>query len=137
MTEDQIGALIAVNGLLSQLAGAVLLVGLFTALLRSHPRPQPYFRQWTFAWAALVVALTGVVVQYAFPELMVTEPLASGAANLVYQAGKLLYVAYLLVGTLNFARGIRSRAFMRWAIQAALAYAVVSTVAAGPKLNAV
>ena len=137
MTEDQIGALIAVNGLLSQLAGAVLLVGLFTALLRSHPRPQPYFRQWTFGWAALVVALGGVAIQYAFPDVMAAQPLASRAANLIYQAGKLLYVAYLLVGTLNFARGNRSRVFMRWAVQAALTYALVSTVAAGPNLNAV
>jgi diguanylate cyclase (GGDEF)-like protein len=137
MTEDQIGALIAVNGLLSQLAGAILLVGLFTALLRSHPRPQPYFRQWTFGWVALVLALGGVAVQYALPDVMTTEPLARRAANLVYQSGKLLYVAYLLAGTLNFTRGDRSRVFMRWAIPGALAYALVSTVAAGSNLNAV
>lgn len=80
MTDDQIGALIAVNGLLSQLAGAILLVGLFTALLRTHPRPQPYFRQWTFGWAALVVALGGVAIQYAFPQAMAAEPLVARAA---------------------------------------------------------
>jgi diguanylate cyclase (GGDEF)-like protein len=137
MTEDQMGALIAVNGLLSQLAGALLLVGLFTALLRSHPRPQPYFRQWTFGWAALVVALGGVAIHYAFPNVIATQPLAARAANLVYQSGKLLYVAYLLAGTLNFVRGNRSRVFMRWAIPAALAYALVSTLAAGSNLNAV
>ena len=137
MTEDQIGALIAVNGLLSQLAGTILLVGLFTALLRSHPRPQPYFRQWTLGWGALAVALSGVAIQYALPEVMTAEPLARRAANLVYQSGKLLYVAYLLAGTLNFTRGDRSRVFMRWAVQGALVYALVSTVAAGPNLNAV
>lgn len=137
MTDDQIGALIAVNGLLSQLAGAILLVGLFTALLRSHPRPQPYFRQWTLGWGALVVALGGVAVHYAFPEVMTAEPLARRAANLVYQSGKLLYVAYLLAGTLNFTRGARSRVLMRWSVLGALAYALVSTVIAGPNLNAV
>ena len=137
MTDDQIGALIAVNGLLSQLAGAILLVGLFTALLRSHPRPQPYFRQWTLGWGALVIALGGVAIHYALPDVMAAEPLARRAANLIYQAGKLLHVAYLLVGTLNFTRGDRSRVFMRWAVQGALAYALVSTVAAGPNLNAV
>jgi diguanylate cyclase (GGDEF)-like protein len=137
MTEDQIGALIAVNGLLSQLAGTILLVGLFTALLRGHPRPQPYFRQWTLGWGALAVALSGVAIQYALPEVMTAEPLARRAANLVYQSGKLLYVAYLLAGTLNFTRGDRSRVFMRWAVQGALVYALVSTVAAGPNLNAV
>ncbi|HYC59571.1 MAG TPA: diguanylate cyclase [Thermoanaerobaculia bacterium] len=137
MTDQEIGALIAVIGLLSQLAGAVLLVSLFAALLRSHPRPQPYFRQWTRGWAALVVALCGVGIQYAFPHLMAAEPLAPRAANLVYQSGKLLYVAYLLAGTLNFVRGSRSRLFMRWAVPAALAYALVSTALSGPFLNAV
>ena len=137
MTDDQIGALIAVIGLLTQLAGAVLLVGLFSALLRSHPRPQPYFRQWTFGWLALGVALCGVGAHYAFPDLMAAETLAVRAANLVYQAGKLLYVAYLLAGTLNFVRGNRSRFFMRWAVPAALGYAFLSTVAAGSNLNAV
>jgi uncharacterized membrane protein YhdT len=137
MTEDQIGALIAVNGLLSQLAGAVLLVGLFTALLRSHPRPQPYFRQWTLGWVALVVALCGVAVQYALPDLLAREPLAARAANLVYQAAKLLYVACLLAGTLNFVHGSRSRTFMRWTIRASVAYALTTTVIAGASLNAV
>lgn len=137
MTDDQIGALIAINGLLSQLAGAVLLVGLFAALLRSHPRPQAYFRQWTFGWGALVVALCAVATLYAFPNAMAAEPLAARAANLVYQSGKLLYVAYLLAGTLNFVRGDRSHFFMRWAVQAALLYALVSTTVAGSNLNAV
>lgn len=137
MTNQQIGALIAVIGLLSQLAGAVLLVGLFAALLRSHPRPQPYFRQWTLGWVALVVALCGVGILYAFPQWMAAEPLAPRAANLIYQAGKLLYIACLLAGTLNFVRGTRPLVFMRWAVPAALVYALVTTVLSGPFLNAV
>lgn len=137
MNDQQIGTLIAVIGLISQLAGATLLVGLFAALLRSHPRPQPYFRQWTLAWVALVVALGGVGIQYAFPHWMAAEPLAPRAANLVYQSGKLLYIACLLAGTLNFVRGSRPRVFMRWAVPAALAYALVSTMLSGPFLNAV
>lgn len=137
MNAQQIGALIAVIGLISQLAGSMLLVGLFAALLRSHPRPQPYFRQWTLGWVALVVALCGVGIQYAFPHWMAAQPLAPRAANLVYQSGKLLYIACLLAGTLNFVRGSRPRVFMRWAVPAALAYALVSTVLSGPFLNAV
>jgi len=35
MNDQQIGALIAVIGLMSQLAGSMLLVGLFVALLRT------------------------------------------------------------------------------------------------------
>jgi hypothetical protein len=50
------------------------------------------------------VALCGVAIQYALPQVFATEPLAARAANLVYQSGKLLYVAYLLAGTLNFVR---------------------------------
>ncbi len=137
MNDQEIGALIAVIGLLSQLAGALLLVGLFAALLRSHPRPQPYFRQWTLGWAALVVALCGVGALYAFPQWMAAQPLAPRAANLVYQSGKLLHVACLLAGTLNFVRGSRSRVFMLWAVPAALAYALVSTALSGSFLNAV
>lgn len=137
MIDSKVGALIAVIGLLSQTAGALLLVGLFVALLRSHPRPQAYFRQWTLGWTALVVALCGVGVQYAFPHLMASEPLAPRAANLVYQSGKLLYVACLLAGTLDFVRGNRSRGVMRWSIPVALAYAIVSTALSGPFLNAV
>lgn len=101
MTSDEVGALVAVIGLLSQSGGALLLVCLFAALLRSHPRPQPYFRQWTRGWIALAVALAGVGVQYAFPGVMAAEPLAPRAANLVYQAGKLLFVACLLAGPLD------------------------------------
>ena len=134
---EKVGALVAVIGLVSQLAGSVLLVGLFAALQRSHPRPQPYFRQWTLGWIALVAALCGVALLYALPELMKSEPLAPRAANLLYQAGKLLFVACMLAGTLNFVRGNRSRLFMRWAIPAALLYALVSTLMAGANLNAV
>lgn len=137
MNDEQIGALVAVIGLLSQLAGAGLLVSLFAALLRSHPRPQPYFRQWTIGWAALVVALCGVAMQYAFPQAMAANPLAPRAANLLYQCGKLLFVACMLAGTLNFARGNPPRVFLRWAVPAALVYALVSTVLSGPFLNAV
>ncbi|HEU0016495.1 MAG TPA: GGDEF domain-containing protein [Longimicrobium sp.] len=137
MTPDEIGALVAVIGLLSQTGGALLLVCFFAALLRSHPRPHSYFRQWTLGWVALVVALAAVGAQYAFPRAMDTEPLAPRAANLVYQAGKLLFVVFLLAGTLNFVRGSRPRVFLRRAVPAALAYAVVTALLSGPFLNAV
>ena len=109
MTRDEVGALVAVIGLLSQTGAAFLLVFLFGALLRSHPRPQSYFRQWTRGWVALVIALGGVGAQYAFPQVMASDPLALRLANLVYQAGKLLFVAYLLAGTLNYVRGMPPR----------------------------
>lgn len=137
MTEEQVGALIAVIGLLAQAGGALLLVTLFSALLRSHPRSQSYFRQWTYGWVALVVALAGVGAQYGLPRVMHADPLAPRAANLVYQAAKLLFVAFLMAGTLNYVRGTRPRDFLRWAVPVALAYALVSDVFSGPFLNAV
>lgn len=137
MTPDEVGALVAVVGLLSQSGAALLLVCLFAALLRSHPRPQSYFRQWTRGWVALVVALAGVGAQYAFPRVMAANPLAPRVANLVYQTGKLFFVSYLLAGTLNYVRGSPPRAFLRWAIPGALAYALVSAILSGRFLNTV
>jgi diguanylate cyclase (GGDEF)-like protein len=84
-----------------------------------------------------VIALAAVGTQYAFPHAMATQPLAPRAANLVYQAGKLVFVACLLAGTLNYVRGWRPRVFLRWAIPAAFAYALVSAILSGPFLNAV
>jgi diguanylate cyclase (GGDEF)-like protein len=137
MNPDEVGALVAVIGLLSQTGGALLLVVLFATLLRSHPRPKSYFRQWTRGWGALVVALAAVGVLYAYPSAVAGEMLVSRAANLVYQAGKLLFVAWMLAGTLNYVRGSQPRAILRWAVPAALAYALVSTLLSGASLNAV
>jgi diguanylate cyclase (GGDEF)-like protein len=137
MNPNEVGALLAVVGLLAQTGGALLLVGLFAALLRSHPRSRSYFRMWTQGWAALVVALAAVGVQYGFPHVMDTQPWAPRTANLVYQAAKLVFVACMLAGTLNFVRGTPPRAFLRWAIPAAVLYAAGSTVLSGPFLNAV
>jgi len=81
---------------------------------------------------ALVVALGGVVSWYYGSIDIAAEPLAPRAANLVYQSGKLLSIACLVAGTLNFVRGSRPHVFMRWAVPAALAYALVSTALSGP-----
>jgi diguanylate cyclase (GGDEF)-like protein len=137
MTDEQIGALVSAVGLMIQLGGALLLVALFTALQRSHQRPRAYFRQWTRAWASLVVALAGVGAQYYWPELMTAQPLAPRAANFVYQSAKLLFVAMMLAGTLNFVRGARPRVVLRWAVPIAIGYALVSAVFSGAVLNAV
>ena len=41
MYPSDIGELISFTGLLTQTGGALLLVGLFAALMRAHPRRQP------------------------------------------------------------------------------------------------
>ena len=137
MTDEQIGALVSAIGLMIQMGGALLLVALFTALQRSHPRPRRYFREWMRGWGALVIALSGVGIQYLWPELMTRQPLAPRAANFTYQAAKLLFVAMMLAGTLNFVRGARPRVVLRWAVPVAIGYAAVSAVLSGTMLNAV
>ena len=137
MYPQDIGALISFIGLLTQTGGALLLVGLFVALLRGHPRRQPYFREWTRAWAWLLAALCGVLLQYAIPPLPGTDTLAVRAANLLYQAGKLLFVVHLVCGTLNYVTGVRPRWFLRRAVPVVVAYAAVTSFLPGVLLNGV
>ena len=107
MNPQEVGSLIATIGLLTQIGGALLLVVLFAALLRGHPRPQPYFRQWTLGWAWLLAALLGVLVQYTIPQWTSVDVRAVRAANMLYQAGKLIFVLHLAAGALNYVRGVR------------------------------
>jgi diguanylate cyclase (GGDEF)-like protein len=137
MYPEDIGSLISSIGLLTQTGGALLLVGLFVALMRAHPRRQPYFREWTRAWIWLLAALMGVVAQYAIPGLMGDDTLGVRAANLLYQTGKLLFVAHLLCGTLNYVMGVRPREFLRRAVPVAVGYGVLTAFLPGVLLNGV
>lgn len=134
MYPEDIGSLISSIGLLTQTGGALLLVGLFVALMRAHPRRQPYFREWTRAWIWLLAALLGVVAQYAIPGL---SGLALRAANVLYQTGKLLFVVHLLCGTLNYVMGVRPRQFLRRAAPVAVGYGVLTSFLPGVLLNGV
>lgn len=137
MSPQQVGALVSAIGLLTQTGGALLLVGLFMALLRGHPRPEPYFREWTRGWGWLLLALLGVVVQFGWPDTFTGGTLPERFANLLYQAGKLLFVVHLLAGTLNYVRGVRPRDFLRRAVPAVVLYSVATTVLPGVLLHGV
>ncbi len=137
MKPEQVNALISAIGLMTQTGGALLLVVLFSALRRSHPRPRPYFREWTQGWAALLAALSGVAAQYVLARQMTEWPPLRAGANFVYQAGKLLFVGFLLAGTLNFVGGVRPRVVLRWVIPVALLYSLLSVLLSGPVLNGV
>jgi diguanylate cyclase (GGDEF)-like protein len=137
MYTPDIGELISFIGLLTQTGGALLLVGLFVALLRGHPRRQPYFREWTRAWGWLVAALCGVLALYALPGLSLADGVAVRFANLLYQTGKLLFVVHLLCGTLNYVLGVRPRWFLQRAVPVVVAYAVVTAFLPNVLLNGV
>jgi diguanylate cyclase (GGDEF)-like protein len=137
MYPDDIGALISFIGLLTQTGGALLLVGLFTALLRGHPRRQPYFREWTRAWIWLLAGLCGVLAQYTLLPMLDAGPVLVRGANLLYQAGKLLFVVHLVCGTLNYVMGVRPARVLRHAVPAVVAYAVLTSVLPGVLLNGV
>ncbi|HEX2080076.1 MAG TPA: GGDEF domain-containing protein [Longimicrobium sp.] len=137
MSPTDIGELISFTGLLTQTGGALLLVSLFAALLRAHPRRQPYFREWTRAWAWLLAALCGVLAHYAIPGLSGTDTPAVRGANLLYQTGKLLFVVHLLAGTLNYVMGVRPRTFLQKAVPVAVVYAVATALLPGVLLNGV
>ena len=137
MYPDDIGALVSFIGLLTQTGGALLLAGLFIALLRGHPRRQPYFREWTRAWAWLLVALLAICAHYAFPRAMEGDTPFVRGANLLYQSGKLLFVVHLLAGTLNYVMGVRPRTFLKRAAPVAVGYAALTTFLPGVLLNGV
>ena len=137
MYPEDIGALVSAIGLWTQAGGALLLVGLFAALLRSHPRRQPYFREWTRAWVWLLAALAGVIVQYGIPLFTAGDTLAVRGANLLYQGGKLLFVVHMLAGTLNYVRGVKPRDFLRRAVPAVVVYAAATALFPGVLLNGV
>jgi diguanylate cyclase (GGDEF)-like protein len=137
MYTPDIGELISFIGLLTQTGGALLLVGLFVALLRGHPRRQPYFREWTRAWGWLVAALCGVLALYALPNLSLGDGVSLRFANLLYQTGKLLFVVHLLCGTLNYVLGVRPRWFLRRAVPVVVIYAIVTSFLPNVLLNGV
>jgi diguanylate cyclase (GGDEF)-like protein len=128
MTPEEVGGLISTIGLLTQIGGALLLVVLFAALLRGHPRRQPYFRLWTTAWVWLLIALIGVLVQYTVPQWVDVDVRAVRVANIVYQAGKLVFVLHLVAGTLNYVNGVRPRRFLSITVPIAFAYALLATL---------
>ena len=135
MTPEDIGSLISLIGLLTQMGGAVLMLVLFSVLLRANPR-RPYFALWTRGWTALVVALSGVAMLYVIPMLRLGDPaVAVQAAGVLYQSGKLIFIACLLGGTLNYLFGLDPRRFRRYALPSALGYALVTSLIPGLDLN--
>jgi len=129
---------VAFVGVLVQLVGALLLVGLF-ALLRRFVLRRSYFRAWANAWTAVAAALGAVVLrtELAAPERLASHPwLGRLVAPLaaVYLFAKLLMLAWLVAGTLMYA-GRRVGGAMRWVALAAAAVAAAATPVIAPSLR--
>jgi diguanylate cyclase (GGDEF)-like protein len=127
-------------GVLVQLGGAVMLIGLFLMMRRFVLR-RAYFTAWVAAWASLAVAILALVVRY------ILVPGISGATledahpavrglYLVYQASKGLGLVFFLRGTLMYVNGAVSglRATRRLWI-GVVAFAALSTFESRHGLN--
>src|SRR5438552_6007563 len=95
-------------GVVVQLGGALMLIGLF-ALLRRHVFRRAYFGVWAYAWAAFAFAILAILVRYALPEVTSAQldddhPLIRGLYFL-YQMAKGLGFVLFLRGTLMYVAG--------------------------------
>lgn len=130
MQSTPLVAFVAFVGVLVQLAGALLLVGLFT-LLRRFVLRRGYFRAWTWAWEALAVALAAVVLRVHLmrPEQLAAWPAGAALATPlrgVYLFAKLFMVACLVAGTVTYATGRRADRALRWTAAGLAAFAALA-----------
>lgn len=121
---EQSQAMISFIGIMLQLAGAMLLSGLFV-LLRRYTRRRRYFAIWSWAWLALVAAIGVVALIYALPGPLI----AALPVTFTYQFAKLGYFALLVAGTAMYARGSQITPFLPVSLALAAAYSLVSVYA--------
>lgn len=127
-------------GVIVQLGGAVMLIGLFLMMRRLVLR-RAYFTAWVAAWGSLAVAILALVVRYILvpgisgATLEDTHPAVRGL-YLLYQTSKGLGLVFFLRGTLMYVNGAVAgvRATRRLWIGVAL-FAVLSTFATRHGLN--
>jgi diguanylate cyclase (GGDEF)-like protein len=126
-------AVITYVGLLAQAAASCLLVALFL-LLRAHARRRRYFQAWSVGWVTQAIALLALVLRYELFAVEVGGEVARGlplrVLYLVYQLGKLGFLACVVAGTVLLVHGILRRRFT-YALGAALfVYALLSVLLA-------
>lgn len=136
MFSDQISVVISQIGIVVELGGALLLVGLFV-LLRRFVLRRAYFTTWTWAWVAIAGALGALTIRYDFvpgllPPGRIEGNPAVRALYFVYQTGKLLAYFSFIAGTRMYITGARRR--MRVALEWVLAPAFGAlTLALSPR----
>jgi diguanylate cyclase (GGDEF)-like protein len=136
MSPEEVKGLVSYIGVLLQLVGSVLLVGLFH-LLQRYARRRVYFTVWLWAWSALALAIAAMAVRYGllsggFDAATLGEmSLAVRAQYFAYQWAKLAFCGFLLAGTLLYASGLRFklRRVSVVILVGSAAYALVSVAA--------
>jgi len=127
-------------GVVIQLGGALLVIGLFLMLRRFVVRRR-YFGAWATAWIAFAAAIAALVVRYMILPGVVGSDIAEAnpgvrALYFVYQLSKALGFAYFLRGTMLYVAGatggvVATKRF--WAASAV--FASLSTLLARNGLN--
>ncbi len=123
-----------------EFGGALMLVGLFV-VLRRYVLRRSYFSAWTFAWAAIAVAIVSLAVRYNLPGLPAAlrnehRPQTRGL-YFVYQSCKLLAYYAFVAGTRMDVAGGRRAIRMRAEWLLAPAVALLSVVLSPRGLNQV
>ncbi len=128
---DRAPALLSFIGLASQFAASVLLVGLY-ALLGREVRRRSYFRQWGRAWLVLALTLGLLVLRFELLPILSGAPLRAPTLQkgmlVIYQAGKLLWCALLVSGTVRYVHRIRHGRQLATFVLLLTVYAVVSAL---------
>jgi diguanylate cyclase (GGDEF)-like protein len=127
-------------GVLVQLGGAIMLIGLFLMMRRFVLR-RAYFTAWVAAWGAWAVAILALVVRYILvpgyvgTTLEDSHPVVRGL-YFVYQASKTVGLVLFLRGTLMYVKGAVAgiRATRRFWMGAAV-FAALSTFGSRHGLN--
>lgn len=130
VTEQYFWALISFIGLFAQ-AGITVLLWVFFLLLKRHAgRRSRFFKFWSYAWVALFGALLFLAADiYGLPHSGLNGPALSALQPgllLLYQFGKLLFLAMLLSGTLEYVNGRLPGDFLRFSGFGALVIALAS-----------
>src|SRR5690554_2135493 len=131
MPIEEVRGLIGYIGLITQTAGVVLVVALFIVLRRYADR-RPYFTYWSRSWLALAAALIALIVRYQlltrFSDNTTGGDPTVIALYAIYQAGKLLHLAYLVLGTAIYTHGFRSPRALPIATVGIVGFALATTL---------
>ena len=130
-------SVIAFLGVALQLSGELLLVLLFV-LLRRYVLRRAYFGAWTLAWVCGAIAIGALAFRYLVIPGRITgagATIAVGALYLVYQAGKLSSLGFLVSGTAMYVTGSRRLGSRPAVVAVGALYAVASVVGSRFDLN--